>query len=167
MTRTKLLGTDGSGGGGTIAGAGRGSGRRRRRRCCSDSTTMVNMVMAATDDEGGLHVIAGIAATEGSRLLLHHSCRRGQNVRTASIELTEKPIRRTSNYIQYKNSIYIRSSMGLIKSSFTFVTGTLFGIYVAQNYNVPHIKKLLNTGILIAKHIEENYRKPKKRDEDD
>ncbi|KAK4400404.1 hypothetical protein Sango_1146500 [Sesamum angolense] len=42
-----------------------------------------------------------------------------------------------------------------------------FGLYVAQNYNVPNIRKLFNTGVLIATHIEENYRKPKKRDGDE
>lgn len=45
--------------------------------------------------------------------------------------------------------------------------GTAFGVYVAQNYNVPNVQKLFNTGLLIAKHIEENYRKPKKRDVDE
>ncbi|XP_058085684.1 uncharacterized protein LOC131233096 [Magnolia sinica] len=53
--------------------------------------------------------------------------------------------------------------MGIIRSSFSFMPGTVCGICVAQNYNVPNIKKLINTGLLIAKHIEENYRKPKKR----
>lgn len=45
--------------------------------------------------------------------------------------------------------------------------GTVFGVYVAQNYNVPNIQKLYNTGVLIAKHMEQNYRKPKKTDNDD
>lgn len=44
--------------------------------------------------------------------------------------------------------------------------GTAFGVYVAQNYNVPNIKKLTNTGLVIAKHLEDNYRKPKKDDVD-
>ncbi|XP_010264252.1 PREDICTED: uncharacterized protein LOC104602319 [Nelumbo nucifera] len=57
--------------------------------------------------------------------------------------------------------------MGIIRSSFSFMLGTLCGVYVAQNYNVPNIKKLASTGLLIAKHIEETYRKPKKRDDDD
>ncbi|KAF8093901.1 hypothetical protein N665_0375s0018 [Sinapis alba] len=54
--------------------------------------------------------------------------------------------------------------MGIIKSCFVFMMGTAYGVYVAQNYNVPDIKKLTNTGLVIAKHIEENYRKPKKDD---
>ncbi|KAK3027749.1 hypothetical protein RJ639_042241 [Escallonia herrerae] len=37
-------------------------------------------------------------------------------------------------------------------------------VYAAQNYNVPSIHKLFNTGILI-KHYEENYRRPKKKDD--
>ncbi|XP_068635994.1 uncharacterized protein [Aristolochia californica] len=56
--------------------------------------------------------------------------------------------------------------MGIIRSSFTFLLGTVCGVYVAQNYNVPNIKKLTNTGLLMAKHIEENYRKPKNKGED-
>ncbi|EEF33468.1 uncharacterized protein LOC8265566 [Ricinus communis] len=57
--------------------------------------------------------------------------------------------------------------MGIFRSGFSFIVGTVCGIYVAQNYNVPNIRKLTNTGLVIAKHIEETYRKPKKRDEDD
>lgn len=38
------------------------------------------------------------------------------------------------------------------------------GIYVAQNYNVPNVKKLFNTYVFLAKHLEETYRKPKKED---
>ncbi|KAM7525586.1 hypothetical protein LguiA_015488 [Lonicera macranthoides] len=57
--------------------------------------------------------------------------------------------------------------MGLIRSSLHFMLGTVFGVYVAQNYNVPNIQKLYNTGVLIAKHMEQNYRKPKKTDNDD
>ncbi|XP_077242977.1 uncharacterized protein LOC143883517 [Tasmannia lanceolata] len=56
--------------------------------------------------------------------------------------------------------------MGIFRSSFHFLAGTMCGIYLAQTYNVPNVKKLVNTGILIAKHIEQNYGKPKKRDED-
>ncbi|XP_057777608.1 uncharacterized protein LOC130996097 isoform X2 [Salvia miltiorrhiza] len=57
--------------------------------------------------------------------------------------------------------------MGIIKTSFSFIVGTACGVYIAQNYNVPNVRKLFNTGLVIAKHIEENYRKPKKRDDDE
>nr|GLL45005.1 uncharacterized protein LOC103935015 [Ipomoea trifida] len=57
--------------------------------------------------------------------------------------------------------------MGIIRSSFNFLMGTAFGVYLAQNYNVPDIRKFYTTGIVVAKHIEENYRKPKNgKDED-
>ncbi|KAI5655690.1 hypothetical protein M9H77_32877 [Catharanthus roseus] len=56
--------------------------------------------------------------------------------------------------------------MGIIKSTFSFMVGTAFGVYLAQNYNVPNVQKLINTGLLIGKHIEENYRKPKNRDDE-
>lgn len=57
--------------------------------------------------------------------------------------------------------------MGIIKSSFSFMLGTAFGIYVAQNYNVPNVNKLYKTGLVMAKQYEENYRKPKGRGDDD
>ncbi|KAF9668779.1 hypothetical protein SADUNF_Sadunf14G0038900 [Salix dunnii] len=58
--------------------------------------------------------------------------------------------------------------MGLIRSSFSFMFGTLSGIYIAQNYNVPNIKKLAVSGLSMAKQMEETYRKPdKKKDRDD
>lgn len=57
--------------------------------------------------------------------------------------------------------------MGIIRSSFSFIMGTVCGVYIAQNYDVPNIKKLTNTGLYMAKHIEEKYRKPKRKDDDD
>ncbi|XP_021281127.1 uncharacterized protein LOC110414327 [Herrania umbratica] len=51
--------------------------------------------------------------------------------------------------------------MGIIRTAFSVMAGTLFGVYLAQNYNVPNIGKLANTGFVIAKHVEENYRKPR------
>ncbi|KAL8226951.1 hypothetical protein R6Q57_016783 [Mikania cordata] len=50
--------------------------------------------------------------------------------------------------------------MGLILRNFSFVAGTLFGIYIAQNYDVPDVKNLLNQALTRAKQFEERYRKP-------
>ncbi|KAI7998331.1 Retinoblastoma-related protein [Camellia lanceoleosa] len=55
--------------------------------------------------------------------------------------------------------------IGTIKSSFSFMVGTVCGIYIAQNYNVPNIQKLANTAIFMAKHNKEKYRNPKKGDD--
>ncbi|XP_021909373.1 uncharacterized protein LOC110823318 [Carica papaya] len=57
--------------------------------------------------------------------------------------------------------------MGIIKSSFSFIVGTVCGIYLAQNYNVPNVMKLANSALFMARHVEEKYRKPKKREDDD
>ena len=54
----------------------------------------------------------------------------------------------------------------MIRSSFSFIAGTVCGIYIAQNYNVPNIRKLGNTALFMAKVMEEKYRKPKKSDDD-
>lgn len=55
--------------------------------------------------------------------------------------------------------------MGLIKSSIHFMLGTGCGIYIAQNYNVPDIRKLVKTWMFVAEHIEKTYQKPKKDDD--
>ncbi|XAR71811.1 hypothetical protein NMG60_11018239 [Bertholletia excelsa] len=57
--------------------------------------------------------------------------------------------------------------MGIIRSCFSFMMGTVCGIYIAQNYNVPSVQKLANTAIFMAKLVEQSYRKPKKGDDDD
>ncbi|KAI4370356.1 hypothetical protein MLD38_018715 [Melastoma candidum] len=50
--------------------------------------------------------------------------------------------------------------MGLIRSSFSFLLGTVCGIYIAQNYSVPNVTSLANSYLYKAKRIEETYRKP-------
>lgn len=47
------------------------------------------------------------------------------------------------------------------------MAGTVFGVYVAQNYNVPNIYKLGNTALFMAKLIEQKYRKPNNNVDDD
>ncbi|KAJ6701509.1 hypothetical protein OIU74_012809 [Salix koriyanagi] len=44
---------------------------------------------------------------------------------------------------------------------------TVCGVYIAQNYDVPNIKKLTTTGLFMAKLVEEKYRKPKSRNDGD
>ncbi|QCE08820.1 uncharacterized protein LOC114183684 [Vigna unguiculata] len=57
--------------------------------------------------------------------------------------------------------------MGIIRSCFSFISGTVCGVYLAQNYQVPNITKLADTALFMAKVVEEKYRKPKKWDDDD
>ena len=57
--------------------------------------------------------------------------------------------------------------MGIIRSCFSFIAGTVCGVYLAQNYQVPNVTKLADTALFMAKVIEENYRKPKKGGNDD
>ena len=56
--------------------------------------------------------------------------------------------------------------MGLIRSCFSFMIGTTFGIYLSQNYNVPNVKKLMDFGVAVAKNYEESYRRGKRGDDD-
>lgn len=51
--------------------------------------------------------------------------------------------------------------MGIIKSCFSFIAGTVFGIYLAQSYQVPDVKKEADTALFQAKQVEEKYRKSK------
>ncbi|XP_030535444.1 uncharacterized protein LOC115744414 [Rhodamnia argentea] len=57
--------------------------------------------------------------------------------------------------------------MGIIRSSFSFLLGTAAGVYAAQNYNVPNIKNLARTYFVRAKQVEETYRKPSNKREDE
>ncbi|EPS71685.1 hypothetical protein M569_03077, partial [Genlisea aurea] len=50
--------------------------------------------------------------------------------------------------------------MGIFRGSFSFISGTICGIYIAQSYNVPNIKKLVHGFLFTAKQVEEKYRKP-------
>lgn len=73
----------------------------------------------------------------------------------------------SNNFTSSPNGHFKSKLMGIIRSCFSFIAGTAFGVYVAQNYQVPNIAKLADTAIFMAKIIEEKYRKPKKRGGDD
>ncbi|MCI93063.1 hypothetical protein A2U01_0114361, partial [Trifolium medium] len=57
--------------------------------------------------------------------------------------------------------------MGIIRRFFAFISGNLVGIYVAQNYEVPNIKKEANNFLFQLKEIEEKYRKHNKKSGND
>ncbi|XP_019084035.1 PREDICTED: uncharacterized protein LOC109126018 [Camelina sativa] len=57
--------------------------------------------------------------------------------------------------------------MGLIRSYFSFVCGTICGVYVAQSYNVPNIEKVAQAAYSMAKQMEERYRKTKTKSMED
>ncbi|KAK8970511.1 hypothetical protein KSP40_PGU020064 [Platanthera guangdongensis] len=56
--------------------------------------------------------------------------------------------------------------MGLFRGYFTFLTGITCGIYMAQNYDVPDMRKLALMALAIGRQYEEIYRKPKKKSND-
>ncbi|KAL7147569.1 hypothetical protein ABFS83_06G116400 [Erythranthe nasuta] len=56
--------------------------------------------------------------------------------------------------------------MGIFRGSFPFVAGSVCGIYIAQNYNLPNMKKVVYEALFTAKQVEEKYRKPKKPGDD-
>ncbi|KQK07795.1 hypothetical protein BRADI_2g37675v3 [Brachypodium distachyon] len=50
--------------------------------------------------------------------------------------------------------------MGFIQSTFSLLVGTGCGIYIAQNYEVPNMKKLIWGLVGKAKEVEDSYKKP-------
>ncbi|KAG9441029.1 hypothetical protein H6P81_016883 [Aristolochia fimbriata] len=56
--------------------------------------------------------------------------------------------------------------MGIFRMSFSFISGSLFGMYVAQNYSLPNVKTLANAGFKMVKFVEQTYRKPAKKDDE-
>ncbi|WOL00681.1 hypothetical protein Cni_G09394 [Canna indica] len=55
--------------------------------------------------------------------------------------------------------------MGIIRSSFSFMLGMGCGVFIAQNYEVPNMKKLAKEWLSKADDWEKTLRKPKKDDE--
>nr|TKW03311.1 hypothetical protein SEVIR_7G016100v2 [Setaria viridis] len=55
--------------------------------------------------------------------------------------------------------------MGLFRRSVMFMLGIGCGIYAEQNYNMPNVKKLVETYVFLTRYLAETYRKPKKDDE--
>lgn len=64
------------------------------------------------------------------------------------------------------NVFGILGKMGIIRSCFSFMAGTICGIYIAQNYKVPDVQKLGSTVLFMGRLIEQNYRKPNKPDDE-
>ncbi|AQK79192.1 hypothetical protein ZEAMMB73_Zm00001d035540 [Zea mays] len=54
---------------------------------------------------------------------------------------------------------YSAVPMGFLQSTFSLLIGTGCGIYIAQNYDVPNIKKLMRSLVGKAKEVEESYKK--------
>ncbi|KAG2616063.1 hypothetical protein PVAP13_3NG112569 [Panicum virgatum] len=50
--------------------------------------------------------------------------------------------------------------MGFLQSTLSLLIGTGCGIYIAQNYNVPNIKKLVMEMMDRGQKLEESYKKP-------
>jgi hypothetical protein len=50
--------------------------------------------------------------------------------------------------------------MGFLQSTLSLLIGTGCGIYIAQNYDVPNMKKLMRSLTGRAKELEESYKKP-------
>ncbi|KAJ9171242.1 hypothetical protein P3X46_014633 [Hevea brasiliensis] len=57
--------------------------------------------------------------------------------------------------------------MGITRKTFSFMLGTLCGAYIAQNYNIPNIRKLGDSVLAKARYIEETYRRPTPSNNDD
>ncbi|KAK7823960.1 hypothetical protein CFP56_034977 [Quercus suber] len=47
------------------------------------------------------------------------------------------------------------------------MVGTLWGVYMCQNYNIPDIRRFADSDLVLAKQIEETYPKPKSEDKDE
>ena len=52
------------------------------------------------------------------------------------------------------------------RSLFLLVAGTLIGAYISQNYNIPNVKNLIDTGIKTLTVIEKKMRKDETTEND-
>ncbi|KAL9818768.1 putative short transmembrane mitochondrial protein [Arabidopsis thaliana] len=76
-----------------------------------------------------------------------------------SVNLSDQNI---SNSINPKKKIRsTEKKMGLIRSSFSFITGTVCGIYIAQTYNVPNIKSSVTAPFQWPSKLRRNIASPK------
>jgi hypothetical protein len=50
--------------------------------------------------------------------------------------------------------------MGFLQNTFSLLIGTGAGIYIAQNYDVPNMKKIMWGLLGKAKELEDSYKKP-------
>ena len=49
----------------------------------------------------------------------------------------------------------------------SFITGTLFGMYIAQNYDVPNVKNYIQQKMVEFKELEEQRRINRENNNDD
>ncbi|CDP19509.1 unnamed protein product [Coffea canephora] len=49
--------------------------------------------------------------------------------------------------------------MGFFGTTFRLMLGGVFGVYVAQNYDVPNLRELARSGLAMAKQVEETNRR--------
>lgn len=51
----------------------------------------------------------------------------------------------------------------MFTNTVSLAVGIGIGIYIAQNYNIPDIKKLVDRGIRMASHVEKAARKEEEK----
>ena len=92
--------------------------------------------------------------------------RRRRRSRSAEVPCSKFVIEHKPTYLHTVYNLY--SYMGFFRSAFSFTLGTVVGVFVAQNYDVPNVQKLYHTALSMVRQVEESHRKdPKKKSDDE